>query len=89
MDKYKNEYLNLINDDEVFADIWQDSEEDFAEWCQIHDIKINKGGKTMTKYKIIFQDTMISYYLDVEFNSYDEAWDYMQENNLIDCYEID
>ena len=44
MDKYKNEYLNLINDDEVFADIWQDSEEDFAEWCQIHDIKINKGG---------------------------------------------
>jgi chloramphenicol O-acetyltransferase len=44
MDKYKNEYLNLINDDEDFADIWQDSDEDFAEWCQIHDIKINKGG---------------------------------------------
>jgi len=46
-------------------------------------------GETMTKYKIKYQDTMTSYYLDVEFNSYDEAWDYMQENNLIDCYEID
>jgi hypothetical protein len=43
----------------------------------------------MNKYKIKYQDTMTSYYLDVEFNSYDEAWDYMQENNLIDCYEID
>jgi hypothetical protein len=55
-------------------------------FCQIHDIKTK--GETMTKYKIKYQDTVTSYYLDVEFNSYDEAWDYMQENNLIDCYEI-
>jgi hypothetical protein len=42
MDQYKNEYLNLINDDEDFAAIWQDTEEDFQEWCEIHNIKIEK-----------------------------------------------
>jgi hypothetical protein len=31
MDKYKNEYLSLINDDKDFAAIWKDTEEDFKE----------------------------------------------------------
>jgi hypothetical protein len=39
MDQYKNEYLSLINDDEDFAAIWQDTEEDFKEWCEVHNIK--------------------------------------------------
>tara|TARA_R110000868_G_scaffold280792_1_gene541156 strand:+ start:545 stop:703 length:159 start_codon:yes stop_codon:yes gene_type:complete len=39
MDQYKNEYLSLLNDDEDFAVIWQDTEEDFKEWCKVYDIK--------------------------------------------------
>ena len=41
------------------------------------------------KYKIKYQDTMTSYLLDEEFNTEDEAWDYMQENNYIDCFDIE
>ena len=41
------------------------------------------------KYKIKYQDTMKSYCLDVEFNTEDEAWNYMQENNYIDCFSIE
>ena len=40
MDQYKNEYLSLINDDEDFAAIWQDTEEDFKEWCSDNDIDL-------------------------------------------------
>ena len=42
MDQYKNEYLSLINDDEDFAAIWKDTEEDFKEWCNVHDIKLEE-----------------------------------------------
>ena len=42
MDKYKNEYLSLINDDEDFAAIWKDTEEDFKEWCNVYDIKLEE-----------------------------------------------
>jgi hypothetical protein len=42
MDKYKNEYLSLSNDDEDFAAIWKDTEEDFKEWCNVHDIKLEE-----------------------------------------------
>ena len=45
--------------------------------------------KNKEKYKIKYQDTMNSYYLDVEFNTEDEAWNYMQKNNLIDCFDIE
>tara|TARA_R100000687_G_scaffold63064_1_gene51016 strand:+ start:433 stop:576 length:144 start_codon:yes stop_codon:yes gene_type:complete len=31
-------------------------------------------------YKIIYQDTMTCYYLDDEFNSEDDAWNYINEN---------
>ena len=41
MNKYKDEYLNLINDDQDFANIWQDNDQDFKEWCEVHNIKIN------------------------------------------------
>lgn len=33
-----DEYLGLINDDHVFADIWKDNDEDFDEWCEAHEI---------------------------------------------------
>ena len=42
MDKYKNEYLSLINDDKDFAAIWKDTEEDFKEWCNVHNIKLEE-----------------------------------------------
>jgi len=45
--------------------------------------------KNIEKYKIKYQDTMNSYYLDVEFNTEDEAWNYMNENNYIDCFDIE
>ena len=42
MDKYKNEYLSLINDDDDFAAIWQDTNEDFNEWLEVYNIKTIK-----------------------------------------------
>ena len=33
-----DEYLGLINDDHVFADIWKNTETDFKEWCEGHEI---------------------------------------------------
>ena len=33
-----DEYLGLINDDHVFADIWNNTETDFKEWCEGHEI---------------------------------------------------
>lgn len=32
----KDEYLQLRYDDELFAEIWQDTEEDFKEWVKTH-----------------------------------------------------
>lgn len=40
MNKYKDEYLNLINDDQDFANIWQDNDQDFKEWCEVYNINI-------------------------------------------------
>jgi len=42
MDQYKNEYLSLINDDDDFAAIWKDTNEDFNEWLEVYNIKIIK-----------------------------------------------
>ncbi len=33
-----DEYLGLINDDHVFADIWKNTETDFKGWCEAHEI---------------------------------------------------
>ena len=33
-----DEYLGLLKDDDTFADIWKDNENDFDEWCEAHDI---------------------------------------------------
>ena len=32
------EYLDHRNSDAVFADTWKDTDEDFNEWCENHDI---------------------------------------------------
>ena len=45
--------------------------------------------KNEEKYKIKYQDTMTSYYLDVDFKTEDEADNYMEENILIDCFSIE
>jgi len=42
MEKYKNEYLSLINDDDDFAAIWEDTNEDFNEWLEVYNIKTIK-----------------------------------------------
>jgi hypothetical protein len=42
MDQYKNEYLSLINDDDDFAAIWEDTNEDFNEWLEVYNIKTIK-----------------------------------------------
>jgi hypothetical protein len=42
MDQYKNEYLSLINDDDDFATIWEDTNEDFNEWLEVYNIKTIK-----------------------------------------------
>ena len=42
MDQYKNEYLSLINDDDDFAVIWEDTNEDFNEWLEVYNIKTIK-----------------------------------------------
>jgi uncharacterized protein YecT (DUF1311 family) len=33
-----DEYLDHRNSDAVFADTWKDTDEDFNEWCENHDI---------------------------------------------------
>ena len=33
-----DEYLGLIKDDDTFASQWLDTEDDFSEWCESHDI---------------------------------------------------
>ena len=33
-----DEYLGLLKDDDVFAEQWNDTEQDFEEWCEVHDI---------------------------------------------------
>ena len=33
-----DEYLGLLKDDDTFADIWKDTQDDFKEWCEAHDI---------------------------------------------------
>ena len=33
-----DEYLGLIKDDHVFADIWKNTKDDFDEWCEAHEI---------------------------------------------------
>ena len=33
-----DEYLGLLNGDDTFADIWKDTEDDFDEWCEAHEI---------------------------------------------------
>jgi hypothetical protein len=33
-----DEYLDHRNSDAVFADTWKDTNEDFNEWCENHDI---------------------------------------------------
>ena len=33
-----NEYLELIKEDEHFAEQWKDTQDDFDEWCENYDI---------------------------------------------------
>jgi len=33
-----DEYLGLLRDDDVFAEQWNDTEQDFEEWCKVHEI---------------------------------------------------
>lgn len=33
-----DEYLDHRNSDDAFADTWKDTDEDFNEWCENHDI---------------------------------------------------
>ena len=33
-----DEYLGLLNGDDTFADIWKDTEDDFDECCEAHEI---------------------------------------------------
>jgi len=33
-----DEYLGLLRDDDVFAEQWNDTEQDFKEWCEVHEI---------------------------------------------------
>ena len=65
-------------------DLSEYSDNDIQVFLNALDKAINKQ-----KYKIKYQDTVTSYYLDVEFKTEDEAWDYMQENNYIDCFDIE
>jgi hypothetical protein len=32
------EYHSLLKDDECFADQWKDTDDDFNEWCENHNI---------------------------------------------------
>lgn len=33
-----DEYIGLLNDDDVFASQWKNSQSDFEEWCEAHEI---------------------------------------------------
>ncbi len=33
-----DEYLELIKDDEHFAEQWKDTDNDFEDWCEAYDI---------------------------------------------------
>jgi len=33
-----DEYLGLLNDDQNFASQWKDTQDNFDEWCESHDI---------------------------------------------------
>ena len=32
------EYLGLLKDDDTFAEQWQETQDEFEEWCEVHDI---------------------------------------------------
>jgi len=42
----------------------------------------------MAKYKIKYEDTQTSYYLDARFNTEEEARNYIEENNLNSSYDF-
>lgn len=33
-----DEYLGLLKDDDTFAEQWQETQDEFEEWCEAHDI---------------------------------------------------
>ena len=33
-----NEYLGLLKDDDTFAEQWQETQDEFEEWCEINNI---------------------------------------------------
>ena len=33
-----DEYLGLLKDDDTFAEQWQETQDEFEEWCEVHDI---------------------------------------------------
>ena len=33
-----DEYLGLLKDDNIFAEQWKDTQDDFEEWCEINDV---------------------------------------------------
>mgnify|MGYP003705591391 FL=1 len=33
-----DEYLGLLKDDDTFAEQWQETQDEFDEWCEVHDI---------------------------------------------------
>ena len=33
-----DEYLGLLKDDDTFAEQWQETQDEFDEWCEAHDI---------------------------------------------------
>ena len=42
----------------------------------------------MEKYKIKYQDTQTSYYLDIKFDTEEQAEEYIKENNLNSGYSF-
>tara|TARA_R100000541_G_scaffold7290_1_gene14877 strand:- start:414 stop:563 length:150 start_codon:yes stop_codon:yes gene_type:complete len=42
----------------------------------------------MEKYKIKYQDTQTSYYLDIKFDTEEQAEKYIEENNLNGGYSF-
>ena len=61
---------------------------------QCHQMRFYKNNKerrkkmNTKKYKIKYQDTQTSYYLDVKFNTEDQADKYIEENNLNGGYSF-
>ena len=33
-----DEYLGLLNGDDTFAEQWQETQDEFEEWCEAHEI---------------------------------------------------